>query len=186
MKRFGNTFWPLLLGASAMGLPASAAGPVRYPIHADQVARAVFAAHPELAGDLIDLPESAAARESEPVLEAGPVERWGGTASATAHVRMRCQGEGACLPFYASVHLPDAQAVAAPAVARREQTAHTEELHSGERVSMVIDSGLLHLRIPVTCLGSGAVGSVIRVAGPSRSKVYEASVVDGNTVRGRL
>ncbi len=51
---------------------------------------------------------------------------------------------------------------------------------------MVIDSGLLHIRVPVTCLQSGATGSIIRVAGPARRKVYEAAIVDSATVRGTL
>ena len=51
---------------------------------------------------------------------------------------------------------------------------------------MVIDSGRLHLRIPVTCLSGGAVGSTIRVAGPAHTKVFEAAVLDNGTVRGEL
>ncbi len=100
-----------------------------------------------------------------------------------------------CLPFYALVHLAasepaeggrpalGAAASATQAVARQE---NAPVLRIGQRASMVIDSGLLHLRIPVTCLQGGAVGSTIRVAGPGRSKIFEAAVLDGTTVRGNL
>ena len=168
---------PVLLAAFAV----PALGAASHPIRLEQVARAVLAAHPELAGAAIALPEAPTARENEPALAAGPVERWG-SQPGTAHVRMRCQVESVCLPFYASVHLAPSQGEARSQEVREAQPV----LRAGERASMVIDSGRLHLRIPVTCLTSGAVGSTIRVAGPARSKVFEAAVLDKSTVRGEL
>ena len=172
----------VLLGLGAAMPCALSAGSRSYPIRLEQVVRAVLAAHPELAGDAIALPEALAAREDAPALEAGPVERWSDGAGM-GHVRLRCQSESVCLPFYASVHLLPSQ-IGGPKPGL--PGAAEPGLRAGERASMVIDSGRLHLRIPVTCLSSGAVGSTIRVAGPAHSKVYEAAVVDQITVRGNL
>ena len=168
------------------------AGP-GYPIASACAVSAVIAAHPELAGSLIELPARVEAHEPEPALVAGPMEHWPAS-SAVARVRLHCQAEGVCLPFYALVHPSKSEAdggaqfeprlVPAKAVGMGRKDAAV--LRIGQRASMVIDSGLLHLRISVTCLQGGAVGSTIRVAGPGRSRVYEAAVVDGTTVRGSL
>ena len=164
-----------------------------YPIASTYAASAVIAAHPELAENSIELPARVEAHEPEPALVAGPIEHWPAS-SAAARVRLHCQSEGVCLPFYVLVHPSkkeaDSGARSEPPIApaktgglNREDTA---ALRTGQRASMLIDSGFLHLRIPVTCLQGGAVGSTIRVAGPGRSRVYEAAVVDGTTVRGSL
>ncbi len=174
---------PVLLGISGALPQAFGASPMSYPIRLDQVVRAIVAAHPELAGDAVRIPENVAARDRAPMLEAGREERWS-DGDGTAHVRVRCQNESVCLPFYASVHLAPSQTAAHEPSARVEQPVPV--LRAGEHASMVIDSGRLHLKVPVTCLSSGAVGSTIRVAGPARMKVFEVSVLDGATVRGEL
>ncbi len=172
-----------------------------YPIAAPRVLSVVLAAHPELAGDAIEVPARVGAHEAEPALVAGAVERWPAS-SPVARVRLHCQGEGVCLPFYALVHLsasetasgtqPRSGTLPGPAAhtlgTQAGSAMHVDApvLRTGQRASMLIDSGLLHLRIPVTCLQGGAVGSTIRVAGPGRSKIFEAAVLDGTTVRGSL
>ncbi len=197
---------PVLLLLASLAAPAAraSAGSPSYTVTLESVTRAVVAAHPQLAGDAIELPEAIGARASAPVLLSGPVERAasGSSTEAVAHIRMHCQAE-ACLPFYVLVHLSgsqlsgsEAQEPGIPssprfAAARAQNSAaaapvQAPVLRPGQRASMVIDSGLLHIRVPVTCLQSGAAGSMIRVAGPARRKVYEAAIVDGSTVRGTL
>ena len=200
---------PVLLLLASLAAPAAraAAGSPSYAVTLESATHAVLAAHPDLAGDAIELPARIEARTPAPALLAGPVERAapsGNSTESVAHIRIHCQAE-ACLPFYVSVHLsgaelsgseaqqPGIQTPSSPrfAAARAQNSAaaapvQAPVLRPGQRASMVIDSGLLHIRVPVTCLQSGAAGSMIRVAGPARRKVYEAAIVDGSTVRGTL
>ncbi len=148
-------------------------------IHLEDATRAVLAAHPELAGASIELPTSIPTRDPAPALQAGPIERWGAASGSLAHVRLRCDSDTTCRPFYATVHL--APGTPAPALVKAESI-----LRPGTHASMLIDSGRIHLRIPVTCLGSGAPGAQIRVAGPKNARYYQATVVDETTVRGTL
>ncbi len=171
----------LLFSIGTATLPALAADrPQTYALDGEAATHAVLVAHPELAGNSIELATHIVVREPAPVLEAGPVERSG----AEGRVRVRCQAESACLPFYVLVHLPPAQAL--PSRQTLAPSDNTPVLRSGDHTSMVIDSGLLHLRLPVTCLQAGGVGSTIRVAGSVRGKVYQADVIDRSTVRGSL
>ncbi len=160
------------------------AGPGAYRITGDRAAAAVAAAHPELSGDAIELPVPIAADTAAPLLSAGPVERWG--ASATARVCLQCQGAGVCLPFYAIVHLQSAPASKPEGSAPVPRSEPPAAMHVGQRASLLIDSGMLHLEVAVTCLQAGAVGSTIRVAGPGRRIIYKAAVLDGATLRGTL
>lgn len=173
----------LTLLFSTAALTAFAADrPQSYLLDPEAATHAVLAAHPELAGDAMELARRIVLREPAPSLQVGPVERSG----AIGRVRVRCGAETACLPFYVLVHLPAAQIPAAYRQTQPSASESTPVLRSGDRTSMVIDSGLLHLRVPVTCLQAGVVGSTIRVTGPARGKVYQAAVIDRTTVRGSL
>ncbi len=187
----------LLFVTIAAACPANAtSGSPSYSIRLEDAASAVLTMHPELAGEQLELPATVASREPAPALEAGPLERWaapsqtisGGvkadTTAAMGRIRLRCQSESICLPFYVWVHLPASSAAVFRERAQAAQPAPV--LHTGAHASMLIDSGMLHLRIPVTCLQAGAVGATIRVTGPSRSRVYQAAIIDGTTVRGSL
>lgn len=200
---------PVLTFAALLSAPvmALAAGPGS-AIGTAAVAEAIFAAHPGLAGDRVELPEHIQAHGNDPVLIAGALEHWGdaGAMPEIAHVRLRCEGEGMCLPFYAMVYLAAGQsaqpstqssthATASAAVSRPQSlrggaassgAQQPPLVRSGDHVLLLIDSGPLHLRIHVTCLASGVAGSTIRVAGPNRREVYQAAVVDRYTVRGTL
>ncbi len=177
-----------LISVMPLGLCAIAcAAPPMYPISTAEVARVVFAAHPELAGSAVDIPAAVAAHAENPSLEAGAIEHWAG-AGAVAHVRLRCANPGNCLPFYAAVQsrlTHESFAQTAPSAPAGEVLLPTA-VHSGAHVFLIIDSGRLHLRLPATALGSGAAGSTVRVTGPARGKVFEALVVDSTTVRGTL
>ncbi len=181
-----------LIAALAAAAPVLHAAPPSF-IHLEEVTRAVVAAHPELAGDSIELPTAIPTREAAPQLEAGPVEHWSSTPNQPGHVRLRCLSETVCRPFYATVHLrllQEQSKNAEPNRTERESrlapTAEATLMHAGTHASMLIDSGRIHLRIPVTCLASGGLGAPVRVSGPKSSRVYLATVVDGTTVRGTL
>ncbi len=168
---------PLALAGLRVFPSAALSTAPRNYIHLENATRAVLAAHPELAGASVELPAAIPARDPNPTLQAGPIERWG--TGELAHVRLHCDSDAACRPFYVTVHLSSTAQAAIPAKP-------LAALRPGTHASMLIDSGRIHLRIPVTCLGSGAPGALIRVAGPKNIRFYQATVVDDTTVRGTL
>lgn len=197
----------VLLGvATAPRAVKAASSSPAYAIRTEDAARAVLAVHPELAGDAVELPTRIETRTEAPILEAGSLERLAvpstagaispGTATGVSigRIRIHCRTESACLPFYVWVHLPASDASTlqqgAPAGLPDHENvsplASEPVLRTGAHAFMVIDSGLLHLRIPVICLQSGAVGTSIRVAGPTHGRVYQVAIVDQSTVRGSL
>ena len=173
-----------------------------YAVQVSAITKAVLAAHPELADDPMDLPGRIFAHEAEPSLTAGPIESWfGGDAresrNGLARVRVQCRLSGVCLPFYATVHLPQANvssAAAAPSQPRKaavsSEPAGEVPLHVGSRALLLIDNGMLHLRIPVLCLQAGKPGSTIRVRSALRdfggNQFFEATVINGRSLRGSL
>ena len=192
-----------LVGVVAAAAHAGTPQASRYAISVEQATHAVVLAHPELAGDAIELAAPVDSRESAPQLTAGPLERWGtgaglpGSTRALARMKIHCTSEQVCLPFYVMVHLTDDEAKSlAPPVRPSSShpkniayatTAATETgLRSGGRAMLVMDSGRLHLRVPVTCLQGGSAGSTIRVRALGRGAVYQATIIDGSTVRGTL
>ncbi len=189
MKR---TLYALLLVGLGMGQLAHAeGGKVSYPIRLDAAVHAVLAAHAELAGTAVELPMKVEARSEEPVLLAGPIEPMkipGGSGDlewSQGRVRLRCAKPGACMPFYVLVHVPPTtKAVTTKPL--DDTSSLPAVLRNGARVYLLIDSGRLHLRVPVTCLQGGTAGSMIHVAALAHGRVYEAAIVDGTTVRGSL
>ncbi len=214
-----RNLWKIALTALAgaavfSGASAPAAVPDRYAISLEQVTSAVLLAHPELAGDAIELAAPVEARERAPRLIAGSIEHAGGSGAAPgsvpapARLQMHCSSREVCLPFYVVVHLTGREAAAGPTPAAAANSAgeprgaeaavtsatvsatHTEQrplLRSGETVLLVIDSGKLHLRLPAICLQSGSPGSMIRVrSAAARGPVFQAEVLDRRTVRGSL
>ena len=189
MKR---TLYALLLVGLGMGQLAHAeGGKVSYPIRLDAAVHAVLAAHAELAGAAVELPMKVEAKSEEPVLLAGPIEsikipsQSGDLEWSQGRVRLRCAEPGTCMPFYVLVHV--SPMVKARATKLPDDTPPLPAvLHSGAHVFLLIDSGQLHLRVPVTCLQGGTAGSMIHVAALAHGRIYEAAIVNGTTVRGSL
>ncbi len=191
-----------LAGLASLASPCRASEPLRVHAHLIDTAavrQAVVAAHPELAGAVLELPASVPSHEAAPALLAGPLQPWTGSKSAGApsgRVLLHCEEKDACLPFYVLVRGSEPgshpEATLPPSPARESSVVRTggglpaRAVRPGQRASLLIDSGRLHLRIPVTCLESGEVGNTIRVSGSARGIVYQAAVVDGSTVRGTL
>lgn len=178
--------------------PRALAAPA-FPIGLGPATRAVLIAHPELAGDTFELAAHVSARESDPVLRAGSLQTWPAPSTEVSEsgvlgrVRLQCQSSEVCLPFYVLVHLssratPTVKPVSAAmaTVAKTEGIFGTHTLRHGAHVHLVIDSGLLHLRLPVICLQDGDPGGIIRVQSVDRHVIYQATVVDTSTVRGAL
>jgi hypothetical protein len=194
---------------------AAASAPAQYRIRLDRVIAAIQAAHPELAGDAVQLAAAVDAREPEPAFRVGPLlmsPTPGGPGShPEARVRVECAMVAACLPFYAWVQLPadgvtPGRTTENPDAARfgslqridpgssehiagakqSQEVSAVQLVHAGEHARLLIDSGFLHLNLPVICLQAGAVGKSIRVRTLGKPREYAAIVVNATTVRGYL
>ncbi len=183
---------------------ANAATP--HAIDTAEVAQAIFATYPQLSGAPVDLPGGVVARVDAPEFVVGKPEHWAQEhADGVEHIRLQCRAESQCLPFYAAVHASaeqmaalDAARVSTDAEAQSSRSVHRVAQHrepvraaapllkAGDPVLLVIDSGQLHLRVRVTCMGRANIGDSVRVQGALHHEVYTAQVVDRDTVRGAL
>jgi hypothetical protein len=178
-----------LLGAwLSMPACAPAATPPRFPVSLAAVAAAIAVQRPEISVSSLDVPPITASSPS-PTLIVGALRPSGLRA---IEVRIACRETADCLPFYVRVHGTQATQIghaepaptARPAVAVRSQA--PPAVHSGERVELHIDSGRLHINLPVISLASGRLGAVIRVTGLDRRMIYTARIVTPTLMEGSL
>jgi len=107
----------------------------------------------------------------------------------TAKVKMRCQDNRECLPFYVLVHefdgmvLNRSTAAAVPEAASRSSKG---VIRSGDHATLVLETGDARMSFPVICLQSGDRGQRVRVASPDHRKFYDAEVVAPGMLKGSL
>lgn len=137
------------------------------------------------------------------------VEPVHGLAVAVPHraevlVRLGCRVRAACVPFYASVTMPDiaplpavvvaamanAPVVAAPS-SRTARPASTGThaaivLRRGAQATLVLDDGSARVEMPVVTLKDAAAGESVRVASLDRRRFYAARVVSATELKGEF
>jgi hypothetical protein len=138
-----------------------------------------------------------------------------GRGGSVGRVEIRCATASECIPFLAWVRLPegfslpDSQAdlpvtgvaakgarsaagrviemrAVANASLKRMDAGELPSLHHGERVRLLLDSGLLHLSLPAICMQDGSIGASVRVRTARGAREYVGVVVSATTVRGAL
>jgi hypothetical protein len=172
---------------AAMALPAVAATP-RYAITTDRIAAALANFGITVSPDQVTLLSSVVANTAEPQLKVRSVEP-SGTQRVLA--RLECADNNQCLPFFVMVQL-SAAAPPVPSQVNRPvpsgDAAHPVSsaliVHSGSMVTLHLESGPVHISIPVTCLESGASGETIRAMDKSNRQVYRAQIVSKDALRG--
>lgn len=196
--------------AAALAPAAAATNQQRFPIESTQVKAALQTAHFSASGAEVVLLAHLTSTTTEPRFEVSEVLPWG---TRSAHVRLVCMPSEECLPFYVAVEWPSvslarsallAAGVPASAIDRAEgvtpssamafaprTTAKTaaepvDVVRSGSRALLEMDGERLHVQVPVICLESGAAGNTIRVTGLDHRQTYEALVIDGKLLKGRL
>jgi hypothetical protein len=112
----------------------------------------------------------------------------GPSSSGAAKVKLRCQDNHQCLPFYVLVRGLEGVKVGSSApVAPAIPTASPEHMiHGGDHAILVLESSDSRMRFPVICLQSGVLGQHIRAASTDRRQFYEAEVVAPGMLKGRL
>jgi flagella basal body P-ring formation protein FlgA len=107
----------------------------------------------------------------------------------TVKVKLRCQDNHECLPFYVLVHSLDKLNVGSAtlkAVSAAEADVPPNIIRGGEHATLVLESPDSRMSLPVICLQSGAVGQTIRVASPDHRQLFDAVVVAAGILKGSL
>jgi hypothetical protein len=109
-------------------------------------------------------------------------------------VKLRCEDNHECLPFYVLVHgvpvhgldrvnLVVSKRGAEPLAA---VSAPPNLMRGGDHATLILESEDSRLSVPVICLQSGAQGQTIKVTSPDHRQVYEAQVVAVGMLKGTL
>lgn len=108
-------------------------------------------------------------------------------------VKLRCQNNQQCLPFYALVHGVDGATTGAVRGREAKQLASNPHealpqtiIRGGDRATLILESADSRMRIPVVCLQNGAVGEKIHVASPDHRQFFDAEVVAVGMLKGKL
>jgi len=111
------------------------------------------------------------------------------SSSGTAKVKMRCQDNRECLPFYVLVHQIDGVKLGSSRAAVVPETTPVSPknvIRSGDHATLVLETPDARMSFPVICLQSGVRGQRIRAASPDRRQFYYAEVVAPGMLKGSL
>jgi len=107
--------------------------------------------------------------------------------AGTVKVKLRCEANHGCLPFYVLVHgLRSVNAIdsethtATPSA----ESALPMVIRGGDHATLILESPDSRMRFPVICLQSGVRGQRVRVASPDHKRFYEAEVVAPGMLKG--
>jgi len=107
--------------------------------------------------------------------------------SGTAKVKMRCQDNHECLPFYVLVHNVDGlHSSTVPVVLEATTKSSNDVIRSGDHATLVLETPDARMSFPVICLQSGVRGQRIRAASPDHRHFYDAEVVAPGMLKGSL
>jgi hypothetical protein len=183
MAKF-NSIAALVAGA-AVALPAAYASG-RVAIATDRIASAISAAGLPISPQQVTLLSEVQATTNLPALKVESMERLG---DRRTMVRLSCATTEQCLPFFVAVRGNNRSEQLPGTTAPTQRAKHSSEavvMHSGSTATLLLDGDRIHIQLAVVCLENGAVGQTIRVASKDRKMTYQAEVVDGTILRGRL
>jgi hypothetical protein len=111
-----------------------------------------------------------------------------GTAG-TVNVKLRCQDNHECLPFYVLVHGLDDAKVSSTIVRQApvgKASSVQNVIRGGDHATLILESPDSRMSLPVICLQSGVRGQKIRVASPDRRQFFDAEIVSPGMLKGSL
>jgi hypothetical protein len=186
MMRNTPILWSIVMAGAV--LPVMAATPGHYAISTGNVAATISASGMAVSPEQITFLTDVVATRPAPALKVRSVEKIG---TERLSARMECIDSDECLPFFVAIQTGRGSEQQTAAVSTGYSWTGTAPraaavVRAGTIVNLFLDGERVHIRIPVTCLGSGAPGQTIRVEDKSHRLVYTAQVVDGSAVRGRL
>jgi hypothetical protein len=171
---------------AVMPVAMSQTGPVRTAIPVQRVAEALASAGMAVNPNEIEFLSGASwtdERAKVRLVSVGP-----GSEGKTK-VKLRCQNNHECLPFYVLVdgmrradrNSPTArlEPVILPAIPPKV-------IRAGDHATLILETGDARMSFPVICLQSGVLGQRIRAASPDRKQLYDAEVVASGMLRGNF
>jgi flagella basal body P-ring formation protein FlgA len=178
--------WSILMSMAVMPAAIGQTGAARSVISVRHVADAMASAGIAVNPDQIELLSGiSASRETASVQVVSVTDRTAGTVK----VKLRCQDNQECLPFYVLVHGIEAVSVGR-ASARRVPAVKADSLQNiirgGDHATLILESPDSRMSLPVICLESGVRGQRIRVTSPDHRQFFDAEVVASGMVRGSL
>jgi hypothetical protein len=161
---------------------------IRFAVPLFAIAAALAEDGLDVAPDQIHLAVPVSTTTSAPVLQLASAEL---RQDGSLLLRMTCRRSGDCLPFYASVPMPDrAEALGALAKLRGRDSAPISQQAAGvmvgAHITLQLSDGQMHIQMPAIAIDAGPPGSEIRVASLDRKHTYRAVVADRFTVKGGL
>ena len=138
------------------------------------------------------MPFEIATASASPKLVVGSAEA---LPSGRLRVRIACSDPHDCLPFFATVQYANdtASKVAESSYVGSSfkpvlpiRTVETAALRPGEHAVLLLEDKQMQITLPVLSIDGGALGSTVRVSSLDRKKVYVATVVAMQVVRGAL
>ena len=181
----------LLCSGSFIGLtfnPVCAQAPDRFPVTTQQVLLGMQGRGWPLDEVRIRLAAPVTATVQEPALEIKAVSQEHGE---EVLLRLSCRVHSECLPFYASATWPAGGAKPALLPSAEKDSAVAKlpalaEVFAGNRATLLLDDGPIHIRLPVVLAQSGHVGQTVRVTTPDRKQTYQAELLSTELLRGEL
>jgi hypothetical protein len=176
----------LVLSGTALSLTTNPAS--RTPISSQRIAEVLQGAGMDVKAGQIEALSNVTSAHPAPGLRVVSLEIQDPT---TARVKLRCEMNRECIPFYVLVHSTgdDFGPVVndwARAHGRVHPQAQSQEevlVRSGQQVMLYVTSGHLRITLPVRCLQNGVRGQEIKVSTTERKKkTYVARVVSAEVV----
>jgi hypothetical protein len=163
----------------------------RYAIGVDRIAAAMADMGMQVSPGQLTMMTTPVASTAEPQLRVQSMQRWPGDRVV---VRMECESQQQCLPFFVSVRLRAESASMAPAAAlapapmapQKVQTSQDAVVRAGSPATLFLDGNRIHIRVAVTCMQAGKIGETIRAQGPDHQQTYIAQVTGAGMLKGRL
>jgi hypothetical protein len=178
---------PILAAATAI---FAVAAPGREAISAAQIAAAISGAGMPVSARQVTLLTEVVSTDSAPTLKVQSMAPWG---NHQVKVRLSCARSEECLPFFVAVHGADLHSTQLASedsdfsmAGRLKRDPKSFAVKSGSQATLFIDGDKVHIRLSVVCLEGGAPGETIRVASRDHRQIYNAEVVDGTVLRGKL
>jgi flagella basal body P-ring formation protein FlgA len=187
MGKRASKFLSTVLAFSAV-MPAAMSQPVvaRIPDPIQQVVDALAQAGVVVAPNQIELLSGIRSTKESASVQ---VVSTSNSSAGTVKVKLRCQDNHECLPFYVLVHSFDKPTLGGArlkAVSAAEADAPQNIIRGGEHATLVLESADSRMSLPVICLQSGIVGQTIRVASPDHRQLFDAVVVAPGMLKGSL
>lgn len=171
----------------------------RFPISEADVAKTLTSVGVNVSASAVHLPLQMIASTPAAQLEIVAMKP---IADHQLHLELRCHAPSECIPFIATVDVPDSKRIAADvrtttdlAAASNNRSINGESrtmavtgghtsLRAGTRAVLQIRDGHLDIHLQVLAIDSGSVGEQVRVSTLDHKKIFHATVTGEGTVTG--